>query len=852
MGRLRIELQNVSKSYYSENGVTQALHRINLEFREGEFVAITGESGSGKSTLLHIIGGMDSFDEGEMFLDGQPTFQYDEADWEEYRRNQIGYVFQDYSLISHYTVLDNIVSALLIMGKERAEAEQTALSYLEKVGLKGYEAHRATELSSGQKQRLSIARALAKGTGIIAADEPTGNLDSETGLQIVELLRDLSKESLVIMVTHNYSQAEPYVTRKVRLHDGMIVSDVRVGHGVERQEQDRTERADAGAESIEGVSESGEKGKEAGTESAEGVSGSGERGKELGAKDIKNVSKYEEGKEPGIESTRNTSGNGEKGEKTGAERTKSVPKSGEKGKEPGESTESTPENKIKARFQAWASRTKKEDALARLFAKLNVRTQKGKGILFTLFLFVISAISFLLIGELYLHRDDITTKAYSRNAFYREEPERLIAKRGDGAAITEQDLETIRGIAGVTMADSCDVANDINFYIEEERDYGFKYGKSIGNVQGEKQLEFKNASHFVMSQDCISEEDLTAGQLPQSRREIALYSEDKSILGSEVICYFTSVRLWGADQYYQEKMVVTGLLKEKTEQVYFSRRLCNMMSAPIYGDSYRLYYVYSEEKQKYRHSQKMLPVINEELTGNQVQIAEKFDFKTPPGPPYPMGETLPFHCRDSESGELCEENAEVQTTTHNSSSQILAVSEEFFDKYNKEESTQASVYIVSYAKTDKVIRRLEKAGYQAISTYRMGVEGYLPELVNERLVIIGICVLGLLLLFVAEVMILKALMKIRIKDYFVLKFIGMELPVIRKMTYHEMGVYGTAAVALTLLTMLVLRCSGIPVIVEMMWYYSFGGYLLFVLYNMALVGLTAASFNRLLKGRLQA
>lgn len=779
MGRLRIELQNVSKSYYSENGVTQALHRINLEFREGEFVAITGESGSGKSTLLHIIGGMDSFDEGEMFLDGQPTFQYDEADWEEYRRSQIGYVFQDYSLIGHYTVLDNIVSALLILGKEKGEAEQIAFSYLERVGLKGYEGHRATELSSGQKQRLSIARALAKGTGIILADEPTGNLDSETGLQIVELLRELSKESLVIMVTHNYSQAEPYVTRKVRLHDGGIASDVHVSHGVEGTEK-------SGGIKEQPVAEQTDRARE--KPAAEEVDGAKER--------------------PAA-------------------------------------------RRLKARFQTWMMRTKKEGAMAGLFARLNLKTQRGKGIFFTMFLFVISAISFLLIGELYLHKDDITTKAYSRNAFYREDPERLIAKRGDGAAITEQDLEAIRGISGVTMADSCDVANDINFYIEEERDYTFEYGKSIGNVRGEAQLVFKNAKHFVMSQDCISEEDLAAGELPQSRREIALYSEDKSILGSEIVCYFTSIRLWGADQYYQEKLVVTGLLKEKTEQVYFSRRLCNMMSASIYGDTYRLYYVYSEEKQRYRHSQRMFLVINEELTGNQVQISEKFDFKTPPGPPYPMGEIIPLHC-SSESGELCEENVEVQTTAQNSSSQILAVSEEFFERYNQRENTQVSVYIVSYAKTDKVIRRLEKAGYQAISTYRMGVTEYLPDLVNERLIIIGICVLGLLLLLVAEVMILRALMKIRIKDYFVLKFIGMKLSIIRRMSYYEMGTYGVVAVALALLVMCVLRFSGISVIAEMMWYYSFGGYLLFVLYNMALVGLATASFNRLLKGRLQS
>ena len=124
MGKERIRLVNVSKSYYSQETVTQALRKVNLTFSTGEFVAITGESGSGKSTLLHMIGGMDTFDEGEMFVDGAPTFQYDENDWEEYRCGKIGYVFQDYSLLGHYTVLDNIVGALLVMGRKKKEAEE--------------------------------------------------------------------------------------------------------------------------------------------------------------------------------------------------------------------------------------------------------------------------------------------------------------------------------------------------------------------------------------------------------------------------------------------------------------------------------------------------------------------------------------------------------------------------------------------------------------------------------------------------------------------------------------------------------------------------------------------------------
>lgn len=225
MEKTKIELQNISKSYYSETTVTQALRKISLTFVHGEFVAITGESGSGKSTLLNIIGGMDSFDEGEMIVNGIPTFQYTDEDWEDYRRSQIGYVFQDYSLIGHYTALDNITGALLIMGKNKEEAYITAMEYLKKVGLEGYETHPATELSSGQKQRLSIARALAKNTGIIVADEPTGNLDEENTIRTMAILKKISKECLVLLVTHEKRIAHFFGDRIIEIRDGKIIRD---------------------------------------------------------------------------------------------------------------------------------------------------------------------------------------------------------------------------------------------------------------------------------------------------------------------------------------------------------------------------------------------------------------------------------------------------------------------------------------------------------------------------------------------------------------------------------------------------------------------------------------------------
>ena len=221
-----LELKNVSKFYYNKGVVSSGISKVNLKFNMGEFIAITGESGSGKSTLLNVISGLDSYEEGEMYINGEETSHYSENDYEEYRKKYIGNIFQSFNLVNSYTVYQNVELVLLINGETRKSVKSKVLDILKKVDLYKYRHTKVSKLSGGMKQRVAIARCLAKDTPVIIADEPTGNLDSKNAKSVLKLLYEISKYKLVIIVTHNYEQIEEYATRKITMHDGMVESDV--------------------------------------------------------------------------------------------------------------------------------------------------------------------------------------------------------------------------------------------------------------------------------------------------------------------------------------------------------------------------------------------------------------------------------------------------------------------------------------------------------------------------------------------------------------------------------------------------------------------------------------------------
>ena len=780
MQQVRIKLQNISKYYYSETAVTQALQGINLEFRMGEFVAITGESGSGKSTLLRIISGMDTFDDGELYVDGQPTFQYDEDDWEEYRRTKIGFVFQDYSLIGHYTAKENIVSALLIMGVPEKEAGDKAIHYLERVGLSAQRDQRASKLSSGQKQRLSIARALAKNTDIIVADEPTGNLDSETGAQIVKLLRDLSQDHLVIMVTHNYEQVEKYVTRKVRLHDGSLILDVSENMDTD-QKSEVSENTDTDQKS----------------EMSENVD---------------NNEKTSDGK------------------------------------------------KSESNEERLRDRT-----IGRIFVRMNAVRQPEKIALFMGFFLAAAIVSFLFIGQLLMNADDIYTKKYSATSFARKDDKRISIRRKDQKFMTKKDIDQLTKMKHVVSVDQYDIVNDVNYYVEEGKDYRQEYGynrmstSNEGGLYDSQNVEYVKKDQYMRSSSCLKKSDLVKGSLPKKIDEVVLYDRGKYKVGDTITFFYTSDVLWSStENYIQRKMKVSGLLKNKDKQVYFSPEICTMLQSTVTGGKVFYEYAYNQQLGKYQGQATLWPIVGDIVKkDNELCVSGAYEaavYRAEDNDLTLLDQSGLLHIdqydKDMKSKDVKQiENVETGEKINGCGANFAEVSQNIYEKYYRTESRQASVYITSYAKMDHVLKALDKAGYEAVSTLRFGADEYDSDLVQERLRTIGIAVAILLVMMAAEILILRSIFKIQIKDQKILKFMGMSTKLIGKINYMEMRRYSITAIIVVAVVMNVVGIF-VPALRAMLYYYEWPGYLAYFMYNYVAAMVMVAAFNHLLKGKV--
>lgn len=238
-----LRLENITKDYKVADTTVAALRGIDLAFRKNEFVSVLGPSGCGKTTLLNIIGGLDKYTSGEMFINGKSTRHFNDADWDVYRNHRIGFVFQSYNLIPHQTVLGNVELALTIAGVGKAERTRRAKRALDRVGLEGQYNKKPNQLSGGQCQRVAIARALVNEPDILLADEPTGALDTATSVQIMELIKEIAHEKLVLMVTHNPELAEKYSTRIIKLLDGKTTDDTNPYSLTEEKEEHKAEES---------------------------------------------------------------------------------------------------------------------------------------------------------------------------------------------------------------------------------------------------------------------------------------------------------------------------------------------------------------------------------------------------------------------------------------------------------------------------------------------------------------------------------------------------------------------------------------------------------------------------------
>ncbi len=231
-----LKLENVSKFYYNNGIISTGFSKINLELKLGEFVIITGESGSGKSTLLNVISGLDSYEEGEMYINGKETSHYVERDFEEYRKKYISNIFQNYNLINSYTVYQNVELVLLLNGYKKKRVKNKILEAINQVGLTEFKNTKVSKLSGGQKQRVAIARAIVKDTPIIVADEPTGNLDSNSAKDVIEVLKKVAKDKLVVVVTHNIEKFRKYATKIIKMNDGKIIENIEIKNVIDNKE----------------------------------------------------------------------------------------------------------------------------------------------------------------------------------------------------------------------------------------------------------------------------------------------------------------------------------------------------------------------------------------------------------------------------------------------------------------------------------------------------------------------------------------------------------------------------------------------------------------------------------------
>lgn len=750
-----IILKDISKFYYSDTTATLGLRNINLEFEKGEFVAITGESGSGKSTLLNVISGMDTYEDGELYYNGEETSAYSEEDWDEYRRNKISLIYQSYNLIDSYTALENIESVLLICEKNNGrltdkERRKKAMECLKMVGLEKQAKNRASHLSSGQKQRLGIARALAKNTDVIIADEPTGNLDIENGKQVMEILHELSKTKLVIVVTHNYEQAEPYATRKVRLFDSEVVENrvLKPKYEIEEEKQEiKKEKPD-----------------------------------------------------------------------------------------------------------------KDKFFVAKKFVHINRKATPHRNLFIFSFMLMATLSISVMIGVISKNMDDTTMRIVSDIAFKNADKTRIVVKKIDGSAMTAEDTDKLKKIKKVAAVDLYGGVADVNYYCEKDVDYTTTYK----NEDFTKSIDIKLLNHtkYMKSATAISQKDLAYGRLPEKFNEVVIYADDESLLNTTKLFYIRNQKQWGTNTCAAYELTIVGILKNKTEQAYFSNELCenagvrtalvNVM-VRAYKRETTTYNDGSEPKifDSDRNISAVL-VINPELKGNQIRITRN-QFVKLKEPKEVEGAVITETIADDAILTFRNENSSDKTTLdvtvvqdgHIGDSSIVEVSRELYDKvYTYQTNEQSTVYIKNYAYTDSVLKKIDKLGYEAISAFRTSALEYDNEQVAEQFKLMGIAIATIAIVFVLFIFVIYSLMKLKRADFIILTSLGMSYRTVRQMNYFDLITMVLAADILSIIIVNIMGKFNIKSISSLISYFGIWQYVTLVIISVIMTSITAFLFNR--------
>ena len=734
-----LKLENISKYYYSSSSVTCALRKINLEFHIGEFVAITGESGSGKTTLLNLISGLDSYEDGELYINGKQTSYFDNEDWEKYRKDEIAFIFQNYNLIDSFTVLENVIVTYLIAGVSYKEAKNKAKEKLKLVGLEKHAHKKAVKLSGGQKQRLSIARALAKETNIIIADEPTGNLDAENGVAILSLLKELSKDKLVIVVTHNQAQIEPFQTRKVRLHDGEVVLD----------------------------------------------------------QELTKVSLI---------------------------------------------TPVYEEKKQKESFKSIFN-----------FSLLNAKSQPRKSILVFMLILLCTLTTFVFLGNFKMNLDENKTKDVETSIFTNLDETRMLVKKNDDSIITPSILEEAK-VKNVLSVEPYDYITDVNYY--RLGDYKMNYkgdfvdtpDRTDTNFVDMTTVDFVSNNKFMRSSLSLTNDMLAAGRLPENDFEMVIYSDDLSVLGTTETIYFRNQKLWGESSYYKYDVKIVGILKERTEQAYFSELICQILELSSKHFQFQIFYKLKTREQSIIFKN---VIIDPNLTGKyQISFNEDSLGKlTAENVSFYKGYNAAIYINVVKH----EYNYSLQLETAFDNSNIpgtIGVNREIFDYIysNFSEKTQFAIFLTDYAYTDEVSSELIKKDFSTLSCFKASVTGYNHQKVLNQYINLSISVVAIIFINLLTVLIGYSILRVKKNDYIIFKMIGLENKTSSKINYLEIFFYAILSnIVLIIAAIVVKNTISEPLIVELFKRIKFYDYIIvFVITAITMIGL-GYKFNKFIK-----